>query len=80
MMLMHYWTGSMGGSGGRPVIMVNEYATMEDAINEDISELVEKAWPDEEERKAFLKKHSAYWSNYVHEDLAIRWNLVKLQK
>ena len=80
MMLMHYWTGSMGGSGGRSVILVNEYATMEDAMNEDFSELVEKAWPDEEERKAFQKKHSAYWSNYVHEDLAIRWNLVKLQK
>ena len=80
MRLMHYWSGSAGGPDGWPVIMVNEYATMEDALNEDASDLVEAAWPDEEERKAFQKKFRAYWSNGKHEDLSLRNNWVNHRK
>lgn len=80
MELGHYWSGSALGPEGWPVIMVNEYATMEDAIDEDISDLLEAAWPDEEERKAFQKKFRAYWSNGKHEDLSLRNNWVNLRK
>jgi hypothetical protein len=55
MELTHYWSGSAGGPEGWPVIVVNEYANIEDAMDQDNSALVEKAWPDEEERKAFLR-------------------------
>ena len=80
MMLQHYWSGSAGGPHGWPIVIVNEYATIEDALNEDVSELVEAAWPDEEERKAFMKKYRAYWSNGKHEDLSISNNWVNLRK
>ncbi|MBT3216334.1 MAG: hypothetical protein HOD97_04665 [Candidatus Marinimicrobia bacterium] len=80
MELGHYWSGSAGGPDGWPVIMVNEYATMEDALDEDVSDLVETAWPNEEERKAFRKKFRAYWSNGKHEDLGLHNNWVDLRK
>ncbi len=80
MELTHYWSGSAGGPEGWPVIVVNEYATIEDAMDQDNSALVEKAWPDEEERKAFFKKFNAYWSNGYHKDLEIRNHWVSLRK
>ena len=80
MELMHYWSSSAGGPEGWPVIIVNEYATIEDALDEDNSALLEKAWPDEEERKAFIKKFYAYWSNGHHTDLGIHNHWVSLRK
>ena len=69
MMLTHYWSGSAGGSKGWPVVFVNEYANMDDLLDEDISKLLEAGWPDEKERKAFQDKHRAYWSHYNHNDI-----------
>jgi hypothetical protein len=80
MMLTHYWSGSAGGSKGWPVVFVNEYANMDDLLDEDISKLLEAGWPDEKERKTFQDKHRAYWSHYKHDDIGIYNNNVKQQK
>ena len=80
MMLTHYWSGSAGGSKGWPVVFVNEYANMDDLLDEDISKLLEAGWPDEKERKTFQDKHRAYWSHYNHDDIGIYNNNVKQQK
>lgn len=80
MFLQHYWSGSAGGPDGWPVVLVNEYASMEDVLNEDNSALWEAAWPDEEERETFQKKFRGYWSNFKHEDLGLHSNWVTLRK
>ena len=80
MFLQHYWSGSAGGPEGWPVIIITEYASIEDALDEDDSALWEAAWPDEEERVAFRKKFRAYWSKGKHTDLELRTNWVALRK
>ena len=80
MFLQHYWSGSAGGPEGWPVIIITEYASIEDALDEDDSALWEAAWPDEEEREAFRKKFGAYWSKGKHTDLELRTNWVALRK
>jgi len=83
MLLGHYWTGSAGGSDGWPMLIVSEYGTLEDLMDEDKEKrdkLYEKGWPDEKEREEFKKKHRAYWNNYIHEDIGIYYNSVKQQK
>ena len=35
MQLQHYWSGSSGGPEGSPIIVVTEYASIEEALNED---------------------------------------------
>ena len=80
MFLQHYWSGSAGGPEGWPVIIITEYASIEDALDEDDSALWEAAWPDEEERVAFRKKFRGYWSNGKHTDLELRTNWVALRK
>ena len=80
MMLNHYWSGSAGGPHGWPVVIVTEFASMDDLLDEDLSKLLEAGWPDEKERKAFQDKHRAYWSQYTHDDIGIYYNNVKQQK
>ena len=80
MFLQHYWSGSAGGPEGWPVIIITEYASIEDALDKDDSALWEAAWPDEEEREAFRKKFGAYWSKGKHTDLELRTNWVALRK
>lgn len=80
MMLNHYWAGSAGGPHGWPVLLVSEYASMEDLLDEDLSKLLEAGWPDENKRKAFQDKHRSYWGHYTHEDLGIYRNSTKQQK
>ena len=80
MYLQHYWSSSAGGPEGWPLIIITEYASIEDALDEDDSALWETAWPDEEEQKAFSKKLFAYWSNGKHTDLGLRTNWVNLSK
>ena len=83
MLLGHYWTGSAGGSDGWPMLIISEYATLEDLLDEDkekVDKLYEKGWPDEKERKEFREKHKAYWNNYIHEDIGIYYNSIKQQK
>ncbi len=83
MLLGHYWTGSAGGPDGWPMLIVSEYGTLEDLLDEDKEKrdkLYEKGWPDEKEREEFKKKHRAYWNNYIHEDIGIYYNSVKQQK
>ncbi len=80
MYLQHYWSGSAGGPEGWPVIVITEYASIEDALDEEDSALWEAAWPDEEEREAFRKKFGAYWSKGKHTDLELRTNWVALRK
>jgi len=79
MMLNHYWSGS-GGVDGWPVLIVTEFASMDELLDEDLSKLLEAGWPDEKERKAFQSKHRAYWSQYTHDDIGIYYNNVKQQK
>ena len=79
MMLNHYWSGS-GGVDGWPVLIVTEFASMDELLDEDLSKLLEAGWPDEKDRKAFQSKHRAYWSQYTHEDIGIYYNNVKQQK
>lgn len=78
MYLQHYWSGSAGGPEGWPVIVITEYASIEDALDEDNSALWEAAWPDEEERKAYSKKLFAYWGG--HKDLGLHTKKVNLSK
>ena len=80
MMLNHYWSGSAGGPHGWPVVIVTEFASMDDLLDEDLSKLLEAGWPDEKERKAFQDKHRAYWGHYTHDDIGIYYNNVKQQK
>ena len=80
MMLNHYWSGSAGGPHGWPVVIVTEFASMDDLLDEDLSKLLEAGWPDEKERKAFQDKHRAYWGHYTHDDIGIYYNSVKQQK
>ena len=80
MMLNHYWSGSAGGPHGWPVVIVTEFASMDDLLDEDLSKLLESGWPDEKERKAFQDKHRAYWGHYIHDDIGIYINNVKQQK
>lgn len=80
MYLQHYWSSSAGGPEGWPLIIITEYASIEDALDEDDSALWETAWPDEEEQKAFSKKLFAYWSNGKHTDLGLRTNWVNVSK
>jgi hypothetical protein len=79
MMLNHYWSGS-GGVDGWPVLIVTEFASMDELLDEDLSKLLEAGWPDEKERKAFQGKHRAYWGQYTHDDIGIYYNNVKQQK
>ena len=77
--LKHYWSGSLGG-GKIPVHNVTEYANMVDADNTSINaDAVKKAWPDEEERKAFFQKRNKYIA-WGHKDIAVHSNWVKLAK
>ncbi|MBC8345759.1 MAG: hypothetical protein ISR89_06090 [Candidatus Marinimicrobia bacterium] len=77
--LKHYWSGSLGG-GKIPVHNVTEYANMVDADNNSLSkEAIEKAWPVEEERKAFFQKRNKYIA-WGHKDIAVHTNWVKLAK
>ena len=78
MYLQHYWSGSAGGPEGWPIIVITEYASIEDALNEDNTALWEAAWPDEEERKAYSKKLFAYWGG--HKDLGLHTKKVNLSK
>ena len=80
MMLNHYWSGSAGGPHGWPVVIVTEFASMDDLLDEDLSKLLESGWPDEKERKTFRDKHRAYWGHYTHDDIGIYVNNVKQQK
>lgn len=80
MELQHYWSGTAGGPHGWPVVIVNEYATIEDALDEDNSALWEAAWPDEEERKAFQDRLFSYWGHGKHRDLGLHSNWVNMSK
>jgi len=80
MQLQHYWSGSAGGPEGWPIIIITEYTSIEDALNEDNSALWEAAWPDEEERKAFGSKLFPYWGFGGHKDLGLHTNKVNLSK
>ena len=77
--LKHYWSGSLGG-GKIPVHNVTEYANMVDADNTSINaDTIKKAWPDEDERKAFFEKRNKYIA-WGHKDIAVHTNWVKLAK
>lgn len=80
MQLQHYWSGSAGGPEGWPIIVITEYASIEDALNEDNSDLWEAAWPDEEERKAFGEKLFPYWGSGKHKDIGLHTKKVNLSK
>ncbi len=81
--MKHYWTGSLGG-GVTPVVFVTEYPNM--AVADDVTrnrETIQKAWPDEEKRKAFFAKRNKYIDrehNLGHRDIALHTNWVKLAK
>jgi hypothetical protein len=55
----HFW-----GHNNRDFLVIYEVKSWEDVpkANEKNDELFEKAWPTEEERKAFNKKWNAYFS------------------
>jgi len=77
--LRHYWSGSLGG-GHIPIVIVTEYATIVDADNLALNRPYnEKAWPNEEERKAFFEKRNKYIAP-GHKDIAVHTNWVKLAK
>ena len=78
--LGHYWSGSLGG-GQAPFVIITEFANTDDMINRnaDGAEARRKAWPDEDERKAFFEKRNKYLA-WGHKDIAIHSNLVKLNK
>ncbi|HIN62528.1 MAG TPA: hypothetical protein EYM89_07220 [Candidatus Marinimicrobia bacterium] len=76
--LRHYWSGTLGG-GDFYYVEVREYKSLEDMNNPGWAEVNEKAWPDEEERKAYWEKVGKYF-NPGHTDLGIHWNFVKLTK
>ena len=79
MELRHYWSGFVGG-GDTPIIVVTEYANLEDADNTSINrEAILKAWPDEEERQAFFQKANKY-NGWGHKDIGLYNNVVKLNK
>lgn len=79
MELRHYWSGSLGG-GDIPIIIVTEYANIEDADNTSINwPTIQQAWPDEEERKAWFKKANKY-GGWGHKDIGLYSNWVKLNK
>lgn len=62
--LLHYYTPDMS-----EILFVQVYENWENiekAVDKS-SELAKEAWPDDEERKAFFKKQSAYYSN-MHSD------------
>jgi len=79
--LSHYWSGELGYGKGWPFVYVREWASFADAEdNESLAKAREEAWPDEEERKAAIKRFVEYWSGGIHEDMGIYNNLVNLQK
>jgi hypothetical protein len=79
MELRHYWSGSLG-DGDTPIIVVTEYANIEDADNNSLSkEAIGKAWPDEDERKAWFEKSGKY-SGWGHKDIGLHNNVTKLSK
>ena len=81
MVLSHYWSGELGYGKGWPIIYVREWVSFTDAEdNESWTKAREEAWPDEEDRKAAMKRFREYWSGGVHEDMGIYYNLVNLQK
>jgi len=77
--LKHYWSGSLGG-GKIPVLLVTEYTNITDAVTgTGNTEVIKKAWPDEDERKAFFEKRNKYIA-WGHKDIAVHTNWVKLAK
>ncbi len=77
--LRHYWSGSLGG-GHTQFVLVTEFATMLDADNLTLNRpYIEKAWPDEDERKTFFDKFNKYFAP-GHKDIAVHTNWVKLAK
>ena len=77
--LRHYWSGSLGG-GDIPIVTVTEYANLADADNNALDwPAIQKAWPDEEERKALFENAGKY-SGWGHKDIGLHNNWVKLGK
>jgi hypothetical protein len=77
--MRHYWSGTLGG-GSSAFVVMTEYGNITDADNTAINrQAILKAWPDEDERKAFFEKRNKYLA-YGHRDIAIHNNMVKLNK
>ncbi len=77
--LHHYWSGTLYGDK-RSFTVITEYANLEDADNISINaEAINKAWPDEDDRKAFFQKRNKYLA-WGHRDVALHNNLVNLNK
>ncbi|MEC3906706.1 hypothetical protein VOI54_06725 [Tamlana sp. 2201CG12-4] len=63
----------------RELVYVRVYGSwdaIEKAGSRD-SELEKEGWPDEEERKAFMKKRNAYYSNFHSDEIYVTLPLVK---
>lgn len=62
----HLW-----GSDSRQVVIITEYANMDDIelAGEEGDKLFKKAFPSEEDRKAFGKKFGKYWKGYHADEI-----------
>lgn len=62
----HFW-----GSDSRQVVVMTEYANMDDIdlAGEEGSKLFQKAFPNEEDRKAFNKSFGKYWNGYHSDEI-----------
>ena len=64
--LRHLW-----GSDSRHVVIVTEYANMQDidAAAEEGSKLFREAFPSADDRKEFNKAYSKYWDGYHSDEI-----------
>ncbi len=62
----HQW-----GSDSRQVVVMTEYANMGDIdiADEEGNKLFQKAFPTEEERKAFGSKYRKYWNGHHSDEI-----------
>ncbi len=75
MNLSHYWSGTTG-----EWTVISEFKSFGDIDDTDErNALIDKAWPDEEERKTFFKKFNKYWVG-DHEDVGIYTHFKNLQR
>ncbi|MCD6543150.1 MAG: hypothetical protein J7K34_01445 [Flavobacteriaceae bacterium] len=60
--------------------VINVFRTWSDIeyVNEIREELVQKAWPNEADRKAFFQKQNSFYTNYHSDEIYVTTNLSKL--
>jgi len=67
-------------NGLHEIKVINVFKTWSDIeyVNEIREEFIQKAWPNEADRKAFFQKQNSFYTNYHSDEIYVTTNLSKL--